>query len=228
MKISSFEIMESFDQLDEVLVNQVDIMKDMKAAIDQVINTSAMTGKGVDSLKTYFSDIHSQIVNGLMMVCADVDTLLYKALQDYAQEVDESKYSVLIADHIEDLVDECSSIDAHFEDLRKELKAVLNKVDDIFYSSAGYNAYECNVSSNIDTLKKDMKKVVSDLEKFDATHKNDCQSINEVLDSLNGLMDAARDVYVDNTINYDVNSPKISDNLNQFLIGMGGRKWGVR
>lgn len=200
MKITCFELEESFIDLDDVLLNEVEIMSETETANNALVELGSLQGTAADTLKDYFNTIHAPIISGLMGACADLDLKLKALFEDYHVAVDSKRSSVLCDVYIGEKKEKIGTIQGDLDSVTAELHTILAGVSDIFSTSASYATYESEISANVVTVQSDMQQVITDLETFNTNHLLDCETISSALDDIIRVIDLAQSIFVDNQI----------------------------
>lgn len=184
MKFTCYEIHESFLDLDEVLVNEIDIMEQTKKASEMLIYLDTFQGETAEAIKNYLSNIHTSLILGIMAVCAQLDVKLRLFLEDYKLEVDGSTLSVIDTEHIGNLIQRMNTLESDFVYTKSQLSSKLSSVGDIFQTTVNYTTHENEIIANSQFARGRMQSTIDALESFDARHMNDCEEMTAVLNGM--------------------------------------------
>lgn len=220
MKFTCYEIHESFLDLDEVLVNEIDIMEQTKKASEMLIYLDTFQGETAEAIKNYLSNIHTSLILGIMAVCAQLDVKLRLFLEDYKLEVDGSTLSVIDTEHIGNLIQRMNTLESDFVYTKSQLSSKLSSVGDIFQTTVNYTTHENEIIANSQFARGRMQSTIDALESFDARHMNDCEEMTAVLNGMEQILNFSENMFVGTNINYDENNMELSNMLTNFYTSM--------
>lgn len=220
MKITCFKLQESYNDLDEILSNEVEILSETKEANDKFIELESFQGTAADNLQGYFAAIHGTIIGGLMLVCADLNVKLMQLFDDYYVDVDKRQSSVICTEYIGDKVEKLSQIEDSFADVTGTVQEVLSSISDIFSTASSYKTYEDTITTNLPATRVKHNDVITDLVSFNMEHLSDCDAIISSLEEIIAIINAAQDIFVDNRIG-DYNELCQSDKMKSLEENLG-------
>lgn len=220
MKFTCYEIHESFLDLNEVLINEIEIMEQTKVANDALINLETFQGESAEAIKNYLSNIHTSLILGIMAVCAQLDVKLRLLLEDYKLEVDGSTLSVIDTEHIGNLIQRMKTLELDFIYTKSQLSSKLSGIGDIFQTTVDYVSYENEIVENSQFAQGRMQHTIDALESFNARHMNDCEEMMTVLNGMEQILNFSENMFVGTNINYDENNIELSSLLTNFYTSM--------
>lgn len=220
MKFTYFEIHESFLDLNEVLVNEIEIMEQTRVANETLIQLDTFKGETAEAIKNYLSNIHISLILGIMAVCAQLDVKLRLLLDDYKLEVDGSTLSVIDTEHIGNLIQRMNTLESDFIYTKSQLNSQLSGIGDIFQATVDYATYENEITENSRLARDKMQQTIDSLMSFNVRHINDCNEVMAVLDGMEQILNISENMFVGTNINYDSNNIDLSDLLTNFYTSM--------
>ncbi len=204
MKFSCFELQESFNDLNQVWANEIDIMDDIHQANQRLVLMESFQGETATDVKNYFDNIHNSLSFGIMAVCAELDVKFRLYLDEYYETIDDKKFSVINTEHINNLISRIGEFKTNFNDMHSQIDGCLSDIADIFQKDDLIDKYEENLLDNLDAVGLEMRKVADDLGGFDYLHKDDCEDILALMDSMEKILDYAEQMFDETTFSYSI------------------------
>lgn len=188
MKVEFEELSDVYDSLDEIINNQLEIFSNLRTAINDFISTEEFKGETADKIKSYFEEMHLEIISSLESVLMSINAKVYKLNEDFSNNVDNSSVAILDTEYINGKKTNIETQKSNWQEVNSDFNTVLKSVSDIFVPINEYGKYDNDMIDSfdgaIDKCKKS-KKAVTD---FNDDHKNDMNNIDTSLSNIKSMI----------------------------------------
>ena len=87
MKIVYRTVENNYDNLTEMLNNQIDILGELQTAMTEFIQLDDFKGSGADSIKAYYEELHGELVRAFKALIHDIDITMYYSNQSFQTDI---------------------------------------------------------------------------------------------------------------------------------------------
>lgn len=202
MKVEFEELSEVYDSLDEIIGNQLEIFEDLKTAINEFISTDEFKGKTADKIKSYFEEMHLEIISSLESVLMSVYAKVYSLNEDFSNNVDNSSVAILKTEYIEKKKGEIDAQKKGWGEINYTFDLILKGISDIFTPINEYGKYDQNMNDSFDEAIDKCKKSNKAVNDFNDAHKSDMNNVLSSLNNINNIINKMKDMISTSGCNY--------------------------
>ena len=166
-------------------------LTDFKSALDGLIGSSSIVGKGADSVKLYLTTVHQQ---GLIPSIGQLIQLYISKFEvyynDYVKNLDTDEDSRFHASEFDEIQENLTNLINSSESIENEVIRTLNSISDIFRCSRRDATYVLEEARN---MKNKVSKLDSDIVSLENRHSSgDFSEIISLIASINALINECK------------------------------------
>ena len=178
-----------FDALDTLCVSissQVNTWAEsldaVSSGISAVVQSSDMTGKGAENIKSYLQSVHLSIMQSLAMILQSHSSYLLKYKSDYQTNIDTSLHAVIQSDELFDIRKNLGTKRTSMWTVNTNIKNALTSVNDIIYTNL---RSKDDMEEMYQKISTDLLNLESDISTLENTHlNNDFSATEEMIETL--------------------------------------------
>lgn len=166
-------------------------LTDFKSALDGLVGSSSIVGKGADSVKLYLTTVHQQ---GLIPSIGQLIQLYISKFEvyynDYVKNLDADEDSRFHASEFDEIKDNLTNLANASESIENEVISTLNSISDIFRCSRRDATYVLEEARN---MKNNVSKLDADIVSLENQHSSgDFSEIISLIASINALINECK------------------------------------
>lgn len=166
-------------------------LTDFKSALDGLIGSSSIVGKGADSVKLYLTTVHQQ---GLIPSIGQLIQLYISKFEvyynDYIKNLDTDEDSRFHASEFDEIQENLTNLINSSESIENEVIRTLNSISDIFRCSRRDATYVLEEARN---MKNKVSKLDTDIVSLENRHSSgDFSEIISLIASINALINECK------------------------------------
>lgn len=194
-----------YKSIEEDIMAWNSALTDFKSALDVLIKSSSITGRGADSVKLYLSTVHQQ---GLIPSIGQLIQLYISKFEvyynDYVKNLDTDEDSRFHAVEFDDIRENLTRLENASISIENEVVSTLNSINDIFRCSRRDATY---VIEEARKMKNSVERLDSDIVSLENSHSaNDFSEIISLMASIRALISECKSKSRSYKENFNANS----------------------